>query len=221
MPAQRFSADGFLVLDQLLSPTQLAALRADCAAVLDAAAPQDVSRDRGCVFETASDCVRAASSSFWASRPAAAAVLRSSPLLLLVTTLLGDCPALCLLNEQYVVKPAHSGPAAAFAWHRDGDWCSDTARPRYLSLWCPLDDCSEDNGTLLVAPGSHRSGAPTLEPFVCTVAAGSCVVLSDAVLHCSGPNLADSPRRVWMPQLAAAPVLRSDGSPVALAVPLS
>jgi hypothetical protein len=48
------------------------------------------------------------------------------------------------------------------------------------------------------------------------------VVLHDAVLHASGRNLGSAPRRAWMPQLSAAPVLRGDGSgaPLALAVPL-
>ena len=53
-----------------------------------------------------------------------------------------------------------------------------------------------------------------------TLRAGGAVVLSDAVLHCSGRNLSDAPRRAWMPQLAAAPVLR-DGNPLALAVALT
>lgn len=58
--------------------------------------------------------------------------------------------------------------------------------------------------------------------YVATLRAGSAVVLHDAVLHASGRNLGSAPRRAWMPQLSAAPVLRGDGSgaPLALAVPL-
>lgn len=58
--------------------------------------------------------------------------------------------------------------------------------------------------------------------YVATLRAGAAVVLHDAVLHASGRNLGSAPRRAWMPQLSAAPVLRGDGSgaPLALAVPL-
>ena len=93
-------------------------------------------------------------------------------------------------------------------------------------------------GTLYILPGTHLPQAdangigealpppPQGQPSECdchvaTVAAGDAVLLSDAVLHCSGRNLSAAPRRAWMPQLAASPVLRGDtGAPLALAVPL-
>jgi hypothetical protein len=61
----------------------------------------------------------------------------------------GGALSLTLVNEQFVVKPPHSGPAAAFGWHRDGAWCHAQALPQpYLSVWVPLDDVSEENGAL-------------------------------------------------------------------------
>ena len=89
-------------------------------------------------------------------------------------------------------------------------------------------------GTLYILPGSHAAqpgggpappapaaGCDAAGAYVATVRAGAAVVLSDAVLHASGRNLSAEPRRAWMPQLAAAPVLRADGGPLALAVPLA
>ena len=86
-------------------------------------------------------------------------------------------------------------------------------------------------GTLYILPGSHAAhlggrpappaGYDVAGAYVATVRAGAAVVLSDAVLHASGRNLSAAPRRAWMPQLAAAPVLRADGGPLALAVPLA
>ena len=91
-------------------------------------------------------------------------------------------------------------------------------------------------GTLYILPGSHAAppgggpappapapaaGCDPAGAYVATVRAGAAVVLSDAVLHASGRNLSAAPRRAWMPQLAAAPVLRADGGPLALAVPLA
>ena len=38
---------------------------------------------------------------------------------------------------QYVVKPAYSGTASAFQWHRDGDWLAshDAEDVPYISVW--------------------------------------------------------------------------------------
>ncbi len=65
---------------------------------------------------------------------------------------------LCLFSESYVVKPARS--ACQFAWHQDAAeqlaMCGAAVEERtapYISLWCPLDDCTLRNGTLVVRPG--------------------------------------------------------------------
>lgn len=65
---------------------------------------------------------------------------------------------LCLFSESYVVKPARS--ACHFEWHQDGAeqlaMCGAFVEERtapYISLWCPLDDCTLRNGTLVVRPG--------------------------------------------------------------------
>mmetsp|Transcript_4767 Transcript_4767/g.6420 ORF Transcript_4767/g.6420 Transcript_4767/m.6420 type:complete len:338 (-) Transcript_4767:254-1267(-) len=71
--------------------------------------------------------------------------------------------------------------------------------------------------------GADDGGVPL------TLNAGSVVIISDRVLHCSTGNLSAAPRRVWMPQFSNGPLLRRkvDNAtkttrimPVALAVPL-
>ncbi len=111
-------------------------------------------------------------------------------------------------------------------------------RATSLRVLPPLTPARRAAGTLYVLPGTHAPapGAAALPPppagalaaaadepgaVAVTVAAGAAVVLHDAVLHCSGRNLSAAPRRAWMPQLSAAPLLRDDGRPVALAVPLA
>jgi ectoine hydroxylase-related dioxygenase (phytanoyl-CoA dioxygenase family) len=92
---------------------------------------------------------------------------------------------------------------------------------------------------LYILPGTHVPPPGAAEPppapgasadaddadddavVVVTVAAGAAVLLSDAVLHRSGANLSAARRRAWMPQLSAGPALREDGTPIALAVPLT
>ncbi len=155
-------------------------------------------------------------------------------------------------NDQYIVKPParneESLRSSSFQWHYDSQWCdaeTTSMYTSYLSCWVPLDDVSEENGTLRILPypeassaaATHREKAlaypsrqtlpsPLLDDGcdgagrLITVSAGSVVFFSDVVLHCSGPNLGDSIRRVWMPQFSAGPILRRDGRPVSLTAKL-
>ena len=155
-------------------------------------------------------------------------------------------------NDQYIVKaPARNEESlrsSSFQWHYDSQWCdaeTTSMYTAYLSCWVPLDDVSEENGTLRILPypeassaaATHREKAlaypsrqtlpsPLLDGGcdgagrLITVSAGSVVFFSDVVLHCSGPNIGDSIRRVWMPQFSAGPILRRDGRPVSLTAKL-
>lgn len=54
------------------------------------------------------------------------------------------------------------------------------------------------------------------------VPAGTAIITSDTVLHCSGPNRSQHMRRAWMPQFSSGPLMwsGSGGGCVSLAVPL-
>lgn len=226
----RFDAQGFVVLEPWLSPAELAVMRAECDAAVQAAAAAAVllpgkgaqggaweARHRGCVFELPAACgaehardaaafrvrplvlfannsrpqLKASSRSATAQARRGAAACRllfGARMRRLAAALLrparrgraaGDSAEArlqraslspCLFNEQFIVKPPHSGPLAAFEWHRDGAWCHAQARtrslahgisasasraasaaqatpqPRYISVWVALDDMSEENG---------------------------------------------------------------------------
>ena len=51
--------------------------------------------------------------------------------------------------------------------------------------------------------------------------AGTAVITSDTVQHCSGPNLSQHIRRAWMPQFSSGPLLWTSGGCVSIAVPLA
>ena len=80
-----------------------------------------------------------------------------------------------LFNEHYVVKPAHS--AIEFGWHTDENeqlmMTLDKPSMPYLSLWCPLCNADEDNGTLEILPRSTQpqppAGCDKNHPFFNTV----------------------------------------------------
>ncbi|MFD6231621.1 phytanoyl-CoA dioxygenase family protein [Streptomyces virginiae] len=80
-------------------------------------------------------------------------------------------PRLVALAEQLTGKPvyvyqfkvnlkqAHEG--AAWPWHQDyAFWSEEDGMPRpdAVNIAVPLDDIHEDNGPLVVVPGSHRLG---------------------------------------------------------------
>jgi ectoine hydroxylase-related dioxygenase (phytanoyl-CoA dioxygenase family) len=140
--------------------------------------------------------------------------------------------------------------ASCFEWHHDSQWCDDdgkTVYAPYLSAWVALDDVNEENGTLRFLPyptvageqssASHRERAQhypahstlpsplsddidDIHSKLLTVRAGSVVFFSDAVLHCSGPNISETIRRAWMPQFSSGPIVREDGRAVGLTAKL-
>jgi len=144
-------------------------------------------------------------------------------------------PEAYLFVEQFVVKAAERG--LKFGWHQDSGYVSHKHRP-YLSCWCPLDDVSEENGTIYVLPYSRagtrerrehetEEGTNDLigyrgdDPGIAVAApAGSIVVFSSTTFHRSGPNTSASPRRIYLAQYSAEPILKADGSgPWAMAIP--
>lgn len=98
-------------------------------------------------------------------------------------------------------------------WHIDAFYWRNT-RPK-LSVWIPLDDAAEENGTLTVVPGSHKKdwqmvkkGLPNGEfgheieqgdwregdVVVCAIKRGTAIVFSDRLVHGSTPNTAGKDR---------------------------
>ncbi len=110
--------------------------------------------------------------------------------------------------NSYVIKLP--GRASEFSIHQDTTALDET-RFSPLSVWIPLQDISEENGAMCMAPGTHKLFSPYrgisfpfpfakanetvrryLEPV--TLKAGEAVVFDPRVLHNSLPNLSDSPR---------------------------
>src|SRR5438046_10514645 len=128
-----------------------------------------------------------------------------------------------------------------FAWHQDSGYVKynmpDYTRT-YVTLWCALDDMSEENGTISVLPFS-RAGTrevidhvkdPELNDLVgyfgddpgdlVSGPAGSIAELSSALLHRSGPNRTSRPRRSYVVQYSPETILRADGTVFQMPEPL-
>ena len=62
-------------------------------------------------------------------------------------------PDVYLFLELFIVKWPRTG--IPFAWHQDSGYLIDQPHKPYVSLWCALDDMTEDNGALSVLPFSR------------------------------------------------------------------
>lgn len=140
-----------------------------------------------------------------------------------------------LFHEQFVVKAAEKG--MKFAWHQDSGYVGYPHRA-YVTCWCTLDDVTEENGTVYILPYS-RAGNPGLiehireegtndlvgyhgdDPGIPVIApAGSVAVFSSLTFHRSGRNQTPHPRRIYLPQYSAEPIIRPNGQLHAFAEPL-
>lgn len=166
-----------------------------------------------------------------------------------------DAQSLTVVNEQWLVKPPDREANTVFPWHQDGSRMAAEGGRAYVSLWVPLVDVYEENGTLgicnysiedefrddewngsndpwsswhprasemSVAPdcncgsedGVHTESCPGNAIRWLALNAGSLVVLSPGVWHCSRGNAGEETRSSWMPQLAGSEIVGGLNIPV-------
>lgn len=100
------------------------------------------------------------------------------------------------------------GGAASFRWHRDLPFLPHTSSNLITCMLC-IDPMTADNGATVVCPGSHRiddgliddadkeiaeSEVPA-ERLTVECPAGSAVLFDTNIVHGGGPNRTDRPRR--------------------------
>ena len=124
-----------------------------------------------------------------------------------------------------------------FGWHQDSGYLMGQTHEPYLSLWCALDDATEENGALHVLPWS-KTGSREILPHhkdkasgdligydgddpgvVVPVARGGIVAMSSALFHRSGPNTTQLPRRAFLVSYSVHPILNPQGGEWNRAVP--
>jgi ectoine hydroxylase-related dioxygenase (phytanoyl-CoA dioxygenase family) len=230
--ARLFHSEGWFVIESALDASELETLRNECQRLVD---ERDVEMTRLGV-DTLDLCHRGRRYFLHAytTSPAVRRFLFCELMTDVARAALGD--NVYLFNEQYVLKAAEQG--MPFSWHQDSGFIPYPHR-RYLTCWIPLDDVTESNGTVHLLPYSragtrdvvehHRdhqtndligySGPDPGDPLI--LPAGSIVAFSSTLLHRTGPNTSDQPRRVYIAQYTAEPLLSEDRSrPRHLAEPL-
>ena len=212
---ERFEHDGFLVLPELFSDTEVALLRKETDALFAEHCPANFR-------EQASGVVRTAMAIHDRS-PVFSRLARHPRLVRPAMQILAD-DALYLQQVKVNAKVAFTGEVWQwhydFATHHNQD---GVPRPLALNLHVFLDDVTEFNGPLWFIPGSHTHGAlpaaldetTTSYPLWCvdrdvvsdlveqggivsaTGRAGTALIFGDCLVHGSPPNMSPWNRRIY------------------------
>jgi len=218
--------DGFVVLRQVFDPQHVEAMLTGLTAALAGGADNEGAiRSEAGVVSAARNVLR-----LW---PPAATIWRQPALVEALADLLG--PAFGLVRVLFFDKP----PEASWAlpWHKDltiavrdnrlpsERFCRPTRKAGVPHVEAPvdvlqemltarihLDDVTEENGPLLVVPGSHRSGkslALDAPPVAVLAGQGDVLLMRPLLAHCSDRSRPGTRRhrRVLHLEFAATPEL--------------
>lgn len=227
----QMSSHGFVILESLFSPEEIAALDNDLSqfhkeaeAELQAkGGTEGISRAGEILF-----------SGFIAeNNPNIKAFVRHPEFVELTTQLLGDDVDL-YYNQTVYKNPEGS---KLFPWHQDDAYTPVTPSP-YITCWLAITDATTTNGCISVLPGSHKDGLRPHESspiglvgysadapdqgITVPVPKGSVVVFWSTLLHKSGPNLTTGMRKAYVIQYAKHGLRRiSDGELVPDLIPIT
>lgn len=222
----RFHEEGLLIIPDYLEGTALETVRAVCDASVNAI-ERDM-RERG----VTEDRINVLGKKYFVlsarkNYPELMPVIFSERAASVCRATIGNTAY--LHNEQFVVKKSDSD--TAFAWHQDSGYSvysGGAARHEpYLTFWIALDDMSESNGTISVLPFNRAPSRGLMEHTwdatanamvgytgddpgdPVNVPAGTLVAFSSFLLHRSGANLSERPRRSYF--VAYTPTLFTHG----------
>lgn len=214
---QFYNDNGYLVIDQISTPEELAGLRE----IYDRLFAEKAGREKGNQFDLAGDDEEGAvaklpqilgPSNFapemketlaWAN---AGAIARA----LLGTEDIGQ-------GDHAILKPA--GYGAPTPWHQDEAYWDPGYNHFGLSIWMPLQDVDASSGCMHFVPGSHLAevvehqpignnpkvhGLETVEAIdmdravAVPLAAGGCTIHGGRTLHYAPGNTSPIDRRAWI-----------------------
>ncbi|MAG36770.1 MAG: phytanoyl-CoA dioxygenase, partial [Dehalococcoidia bacterium] len=214
---EQFHEEGFLIVEDLLTSDEVAAMRARAEEIASPEPAEEVrfrrqvepAVDRG--EKEADDyelSLRKMTGLALSREEVFAAHARRPRIVEIITSLLG--PNLTLYQDQLFMKPPRVGSRQPY--HQDQPAGFNIDPPEHLvTCWTALDDSTEENGCLWYLPGSHKLGALSREergeyeaqaadgeladavPLV--VRAGGCGFHHGWLLHASGVNLSEKRRR--------------------------
>ncbi len=153
--ASAYARDGYVVIDGLVDPATIAALKAEATAIATGERGEVIGTDivnrSGALGDAALAAVLAIHFPHKAS-PAMHAMLSYPPIVDVLRTLVG--PDLKCMQSMLFVKNAGK---PGQAWHQDEHFIPTRDRS-LVGVWIALDDATIDNGCLWMHPQSHRDG---------------------------------------------------------------
>ena len=213
-----FRRDGFLLIENVSTPAELASLRV----VYDRLFSEHRGWDNGDLFDMVGSDNRntglALPQLLWPSRYESTLrqTLLHSNAVSIASQLLG--PKAQNVLEHAILKPPRVG--AATPWHQDDAFIRrGCGFVEQISIWFPLQDVTVENGCLLYIRGSnhgrlmtHQSphndprihGLETVKPpdpthcVAVEMSAGSAVIHHSRTLHSAGVNTSLEPRRAYI-----------------------
>jgi hypothetical protein len=117
-----------------------------------------------------------------------------------------------LYRAMFMNKPSHRGTVLPYHQDAGGQWGLD--RNPQITIWTALDEATVANGCMQVIPGSHKHGLFSEQGHTITpeqeaqyardedsvyleAKAGEAILLDNLLLHRSGVNTIDCPRRAF------------------------
>lgn len=133
-------------------------------------------------------------------------------------------------RAMFMNKPAQRG--TRLVWHQDL-WSKTFATPPLLTVYTALDTATRDNGCVQIIPGSHKRGminpehgagflldedlvakhCPQEQVHHLELKAGEVTLLHNLMLHSSGINKTDTPRRAFSVNYMDADTRSPEGVP--------
>lgn len=143
-------------------------------------------------------------------------------------------------HDQLFCKPPKQG--GVVAWHQDYSYWTRTQPEAHLTCWIGLDDATEENGALMYIPGSHRwnllpitglagdmeaimsvlteEQKAQFKPVTVELKAGECSFHHSMVVHGSGVNRSERPRRATVINVFRDGVKSASNEPLLEGVPV-
>lgn len=207
---QTYHDAGWVVIPEVVDPSLMAALRADLDGLHDRQRAQPVD-GTGVVWEHEyPERIHQLMNSELVS-PIIDDLTRNQRLLDAIEAIVG--PDVLLFHSKLMMKSAGTGGTTP--WHQDwGYWRHHSAEPTHCNAMLAIDAHGPSNGGLQIVSGSHKDG-PVDHRHVTTTAfstglsddmsafqatpvimqPGDMVFFGPMVIHGSGPNTGDQPRR--------------------------
>ncbi len=217
--------EGYMFLEKAIPDADLEMLRTECSALVRLQ-DEEMERKGTDVLNLSRKNSRYFVFLAYRDRPQLGSFLFSDLMAKICRATIGD--QAMLFWEQFVVKGTDKR-GAEFGWHQDSGYVDHPHRP-YVNAWIPLDDVSEENGTISILPFSRAGVCEKVEhtpvagssdrvgyfgsdpgiPF--HAPAGSIAIFSSVTFHRSGANSTSRMRRAYAVQWSPEVVYEPDGS---------